>query len=149
MIRIRQATPEDAEALVAFQLAMALEVEKVHLDGPTLAAGVRAALADPAKGPYWLAEVDGRVAGCMQVTTEWSDWRNGTILWMQSVYVLPEFRRRGVFGSLFRHVRGIVQRDDSLKGLRLYVDRRNAAAQRTYEALGMDGEHYRMYEWLK
>ena len=149
MIHIRQAAPEDAETIIAFQTAMAEEVEHTQLDRPTLAAGVRAELADPALGPYWLADIDGEVAGCMQVTPEWSDWRNGTIWWIQSVYVRPESRGRGVFKRLFSHVRAMVETNHAYKGLRLYVDKRNARAQQIYEKLGLDGDHYRMYEWLK
>ena len=149
MIHIRQAGPEDAETIIGFQMAMAEEVEHTRLDRPTITAGVRAELADPALGPYWLAEIDGEVVGCMQITPEWSDWRNGTIWWIQSVYVRPESRGRGVFKRLFNHVRQMVEANDAYKGLRLYVDSRNVRAQRIYEKLGLDGEHYKMYEWLK
>ena len=149
MISIRQARPADAETILAFQMAMAEEVEDVRLDPKTVAAGVRAVLDDPTRGRYWLAEVDGQVAGGLLVTPEWSDWRNGTVLWLQSVYVRPAFRRRGVFRRLFEHVRGLIARDDALKGLRLYVDRRNALARQIYADLGLDGEHYQTYEWMK
>ncbi len=149
MIYIRQAGPDDADVIVGFQMAMAREVEDTELDPATIAAGVRTELADPALGPYWLAEIAGEVAGCMQVTPEWSDWRNGTIWWIQSVYVRPACRGRGVFKRLFSHVKQMVADNDAYKGLRLYVDKRNVRAQRVYEKLGMDGEHYHMYEWLK
>jgi len=149
MIRVRQAGPEDAETIIAFQMAMAKEVEQIDLDRATLAAGVRAGLADPSLGPYWLAEIDGAVVGCLQTTPEWSDWRNGTVWWIQSVYVRPDRRGRGVFRGLFAHVRARVEADDAARGLRLYVDTRNTRARRLYEKLGLDGDHYRMYEWLK
>ncbi len=149
MIPIRQAIPADAETIIGFQIAMAAEVEDTELDRATITAGVQAELADPDLGPYWLAEIDGEIAGCMQVTPEWSDWRNGTIWWIQSVYVRPEFRGRGIFKRLFNHVKQMVADNDAYKGLRLYADKRNERAQRVYEKLGMDGEHYHMYEWLK
>jgi RimJ/RimL family protein N-acetyltransferase len=31
----------------------------------------------------------------------------------------------------------------------LYVEKRNAAAQKVYERLGMSREHYEMFEWMK
>lgn len=149
MIEIRQAGPADAETIIGFQRAMAVEVEDTELPLETITAGVEAELANPDLGPYWLAEIGGEIAGCMQITPEWSDWRNGTIWWIQSVYVRPEFRGRGVFKRLFSHVKRMVADNDAYRGLRLYVDKRNERAQRVYEKLGMDGEHYRMYEWLK
>ena len=148
-IHVRPAAGRDHHTIVAFQRRMAHETENLTLDETTVAVGVRTVLEEPARGCYWLAELDGQVVGCLLTLPEWSDWRNGTVLWIHSVYVRPEFRRRGVFRALYRHVARIVERDASLKGLRLYVDRRNLAACKTYEALGMDGEHYQLYEWLK
>ena len=105
-----------------------------------------AALADPAKGPYFVAELDGQVVGAMQVTTEWSDWRNGWFWWIQGVYVRPEARRRGVFKSLFHHVQEAAKMDPTVIGLRLYVDRGNHRAQGTYERLGMSWTNYGIME---
>jgi len=128
---------------------MARESEGLAVDGPTVRRGVAAVFRDRRKGRYWVAQAGGRVVGCLLVLPEWSDWRNGTVLWIHSVYVLPEFRRRGVFRLLYGHLKRMVQADDSLKGLRLYVDTSNRAARRTYEAMGMDGRHYQTYEWMK
>jgi ribosomal protein S18 acetylase RimI-like enzyme len=149
MTRVRRAKPEDSAAIVEFQLRLAAETEDFRLDRATVAKGVRAVFEDAAKGEYLVAEADGRVAGCVLVLPEWSDWRNGTVLWIHSLYVLPEFRRRGVFRAMYEHLRRAVQADKALQGLRLYVEKDNAAARRAYEAMGMDGEHYRMYEWMK
>ena len=148
-VTIRPAARADAAALVEAQVAMAGETEDMRLDPATVTAGVAAVFDDPAKGRYWIAEIDGTFAGCLLVLPEWSDWRNGTVLWIHSLYVAPAFRRRGVFRALYGHLRRRVDADPSLRGLRLYVDASNVAAQRTYEALGMDGEHYRVYEWMK
>jgi GNAT superfamily N-acetyltransferase len=128
---------------------MAFETEGLKLDGATVRAGVRAVFSDASRGSYWVAEEGGEVVAGLLVVPEWSDWRNGTVWWIHSLYVRPEFRRRGVFRALFENLRGLVEADASLKGLRLYVERGNAAACRTYEAMGMDGEHYRLYEWMK
>jgi GNAT superfamily N-acetyltransferase len=149
VIRIRPAREADAETIVDFQIRMARETEDLHLDAATASEGVRAVFAEPARGRYWLAEVDGQVAACLLTVPEWSDWRNGTVLWIHSLYVRPEFRRRGIFARLYGHLREMVEADTALKGLRLYVDRTNAAARKAYEAMGMDGEHYQTYEWLK
>lgn len=149
MIRIRPGRRDDAETIVSFQLRMAEETEGLSLDEAVVRRGVHAVFDDPAKGRYWLAEVDARVAGALLTVPEWSDWRSGTVLWIHSLYVLPAYRRRGVFRALFEHLRASVVEDDSLMGLRLYVDTRNRSAKSAYEAMGMDGEHYQMYEWLK
>jgi len=148
-VTIRPATPDDAQTLVAFQLRMAHETEALHLDKDTVEKGVLAVFADPAKGRYYVAEKNGRLVGGTLVLPEWSDWRNGAVLWIHSVYVIPEARRGGVFTALYRHLREQVDRSPHLKGLRLYVDKSNAAAQHTYQALGMTSDHYQLYEWLK
>jgi len=148
-IRIRPAVADDHRTIVAFQCRMALETENLTLDQSAVAAGVRTVLEDPARGRYWLAEINGHCVGCLLTLPEWSDWRNGTVLWIHSVYVRPEFRRRGVFRALYQYLRRMVEDNESLKGLRLYVDKRNRPARTTYEVLGMDGEHYQLYEWLK
>ena len=144
-ITVRDARPEDAETLARFNEAMALETEGVRLDPAGIRAGVRAVIADPSKGRYFVAEADGRAAGCLMITCEWSDWRNGTYLWIQSVYVEPAFRRRGVFTALYRHVEAIAASPGHC-GLRLYVDEGNAAAQAVYRRLGMEHRGYVVFE---
>ncbi len=143
--QIRIAMPEDVAVVAEFNAAMALESEAVALDKDVLTAGVAAALADAGKAFYLLALVDGNPAGQLMVTYEWSDWRNGWIWWIQSVYVLPEYRRAGVFSSLYRHLRELADARGDVHGLRLYVMRGNAGAKRTYESLGMAHSQYDMY----
>jgi ribosomal protein S18 acetylase RimI-like enzyme len=142
---------DDAAAIVDFQLRMARETEGLELDRATVVRGVAAVLADPSKGSYWVAERENRpeIIGSLLTTFEWSDWRDGTVLWIQSVYVVPEERGRGVYRALYEHLRRRVEKDPALMGLRLYVDKRNAAAQGVYERLGMTREHYELFEWLK
>ena len=148
-IDIRPARPEDAGAIVDFQLRMARETEGLELDLPTVIRGVRAVFDDPSKGEYWVAEAGGRVVSSLMTTYEWSDWRDGTVLWVQSVYVLPELRGSGVYRRMYEHLKERVQASPGLMGIRLYVDRRNTAAQRVYERVGMSREHYEMFEWMK
>jgi len=148
-IRVRSATANDASALAENQVLMARETERLELDLPTVARGVRAIFDDPAKGAYHVAEEAGQIVGCLLITREWSDWRCGWVWWIQSAYVVPSARRRGVFRALYQHVRDLAQRLPEVRALRLYVDRRNTVARRVYEALGMDGDHYRLYEWAK
>jgi ribosomal protein S18 acetylase RimI-like enzyme len=148
-IEIRAASPGDAPAIADFQLRMARETEDLELDARTMTRGVDAVFADPAKGSYWIAEYDGRIVGCLLTTYEWSDWRDGTVLWIQSLYVLPEERGRGIYRALYEHLKRQVEADPGLKGIRLYVDRRNAVAQRVYARLGMTREHYDLFEWMK
>lgn len=143
-LHIRTGTPADEDAAVAFNAAMAAETEGKTLHEPTLRAGVRAALADPAKGFYLMAERDGEVVGQLMVTTEWSDWRNGWYWWIQSVYVKPEARRAGVFRALFDHLKGQALAHPTVIGLRLYVERDNERAQAVYAALGLTAEPYQL-----
>lgn len=145
-LTIRDARPDDADTIAAFNAEMALETERLELDADTLHAGVTALISDSAKGRYWLAEIDGEIAGQLMVTYEWSDWRNGMIWWIQSVYVRPSQRRRGVFTALYRHVHEQVSRAPDACGLRLYVEHNNERAQATYSALGMQTSHYLIME---
>lgn len=149
-IKIRPGLLFDIDVIADFQVKMAFETENgLKLDPPTVNKGVSAVMDDPSKGKYWLAEVDGNVVGCLLTVPEWSDWRNGTVLWIHSVYVMPEFRKNGVYKALYAHLKDMVQTSNEYRGLRLYVDKTNMRAQEVYEKLGMNGEHYHLYEWMK
>ena len=148
MVHYREAVPADASAIIEFQLAMARETEDLELDREVLTSGVSAVFADPALGRYYIADDDGRIIGSLMITYEWSDWRNGTVWWIQSVYVIPEFRRRGIYAGLYAHVKSMVEQS-TVRGIRLYVDKRNVPAQDVYTRLGMNGEHYLVFEWMK
>jgi GNAT superfamily N-acetyltransferase len=142
---IRSAGAEDIDALVAGNMALAEETESVRLDAATLRHGIEALLESRAPGRYWVAELDGRVVGQLLITYEWSDWRNRMVWWLQSVYVVPGARGRGVMRALY----GVARREAlaaGTGGLRLYVDISNSRAQAVYTALGMKGDHYRVFE---
>ena len=145
-ITIRRGTAADAEVIVELNCRLAEESEGKALDPAVVSRGVAAAMTDPNKGPYFLAEEDGRVVGQMQITFEWSDWRNGWIWWIQGVYVRADARRRGVFRSLYQHVLEAAQRDPEVIALRLYVERDNRHAQETYQNLGMAWTSYLVME---
>jgi ribosomal protein S18 acetylase RimI-like enzyme len=144
-IHIRAGEARDAETIAEFNVRMARETEDLALDHPTVLAGVLAALADHHKGRYFVAAAGEQVVGQLMLTREWSDWRNGDIWWVMSVYVHPDFRGRGIFKALYRHVERLA-REEGAVGLRLYVETENAAAQKTYAALGMTMTHYRIME---
>ncbi|HEX9492656.1 MAG TPA: GNAT family N-acetyltransferase [Thermoanaerobaculia bacterium] len=146
-IHYRGGRRDDANAIVDFQQAMARETEEVTLDRDVVTRGVQAVFDDPSRGRYFVAEAEGRVVASLLITYEWSDWRNGVVWWIQSVYVGPEYRKRGVYAGLYSHVKQTA--DASVKGIRLYVDRRNKPAQEVYRRLGMDGDHYLVFEWMK
>ena len=146
---VREATTKDARAIAEFQLKMALETENIQLDKNTVDLGVQAVFNDPSKGTYYVAEKEGNVITSLLTTFEWSDWRNGTVLWIQSVFVLPEFRGNGVYKKMYRHIQKLVEQDNRLKGIRLYVDQSNLRAQQVYSKLNMSAEHYQLFEWLK
>ena len=148
-IEIRKAQLSDQSSIARFQVEMALETEQYKLDPDTVSKGVEAVLNNDKLGAYYVAVLGNKVVGSLLTTFEWSDWRNGTVLWIQSVYVDPQYRKRGIYGLLYKHVKALVADDTMLKGIRLYVDESNIAAQEVYARLGMNGEHYRVFEWMK
>lgn len=144
--KIELATPQDTEAIIQFQLAMASETEGITLDYETVREGVKAAIADDSKALYLLAKnEEGQVIGSLMLTTEWSDWNDGVYYWIQSVYVRPDDRKQGVFSELFELAKSIAQSQNA-GALRLYVDEHNLVAQKVYQSLGMHPSHYLMYE---
>ena len=149
MIEIRKAKLSDSECIVEFQLQMAQETEALELDREVVCRGVRGVFDEPARGTYWIAAEDGKILGVFLAIPEWSDWRNATVLWIHSLYIVPEARRRGVFKMLYRNLEQQVKKSPELAGIRLYVDKTNHSAQNIYQKLGMNKEHYEMYEWLK
>ena len=146
---IRKAQVEEAPIIIRFQLAMALETENLQLDEAVVMLGVEAVFANSSKGNYYIAEIEGHIVASLLTTFEWSDWRNGTVLWIQSVYVLPEFRKLGIYTLMYQHIQDVVLTDESLKGIRLYAEKSNNTAHLVYEKAGMTAEHYQLYEWLK
>jgi GNAT superfamily N-acetyltransferase len=148
MIIIRKANQSDAPSIADFQLKMAWETEHMTLDSAIVIKGVKAVFEDPSRGQYYVAEATGRVIASLLITFEWSDWRNCNVWWFQSVYVVPELRRQGIFRSMYAHIRDIAEKQ-GIAGLRLYVETKNERARKTYEALGMSSEHYSFYEWMR
>ena len=146
-VTYRDAKPNDAGAIIDFQLAMALETEEVSLDRVIVTRGVNAVFGDPSRGRYFVAEAGGRVVASLLITYEWSDWRDGVVWWIQSVYVVSEVRGQRVYAGLYEHVKSIAL-SEQVRGIRLYVDKRNTRAQQVYTRLGMNGEHYLVFEWM-
>jgi GNAT superfamily N-acetyltransferase len=146
VLKIRQARPADAAVIADFNSRLAWETEQRRLPSATVRRGVAALLSDPAKGIYFVAELDGVVVGQLLITYEWSDWRNGNFWWIQSVYVAAESRQGGVFRALFEQVRQQAKDRHDVCGLRLYVEHHNGRAQRAYEKLGMERARYDIFE---
>lgn len=142
---VRSADLEDAQRIVLFNQAMARETEGRELDRKVLRKGVEALLKDPSRGRYFVAVKGEEVVGQVMITTEWSDWRNGEIWWLQSVYVSKRHRRHGIYRELHEHVREAARTGKAI-GLRLYVERDNLPAQATYRTLGMEASQYLMFE---
>ncbi len=146
---IRFATSVDAIALAGFNRAMARETENLKLMPATSLAGVQSVFKEPALGFYLVTEMHDQLIASLMVTTEWSDWRNGLFWWIQSVYVVPEWRRRGVYRSLYQHVVKLAECDETVCGFRLYVEHENHTAQQTYTTLGMHKVDYHVFEQSK
>ncbi|MCP9452459.1 MAG: GNAT family N-acetyltransferase [Nitrospira sp.] len=149
-IRVRGAKRADVDSLVTFSLAMAWETERRNLDEARLRRGILAVLSNPHRGSFILAEVmePNRhcIVGQLMLTFEWSDWRNGVFWWVQSVYVEPAWRRRGIYRSLYQHVLGKAKSDPTVCGIRLYVARGNRIAQTVYRRVGLIKTNYIVYE---
>lgn len=145
---VREAVATDLVAIVRFNCAMALETEAKQLDPEIVERGVEAALKDPARALYLVAERHGSAVGCLMITREWSDWRNGFFWWIQSVYVAPADRRSGVLRALYQATRDRASCTADVCGLRLYVENDNRSAQATYQRLGMHDARYRVFEEL-
>ena len=132
-LQVRAATADDLDLMARWAQAMAIETEDKALDADIVTRGIAAGLADPGRARYYVASVDDEAAGTLMLTTEWSDWRNGWWWWIQSVYVAPAHRRKGVYRALYSHVHDLARADPEVRGLRLYVEKENVTAQRTYE----------------
>ena len=145
-IFVRPARQADVSLMARWAEAMAFETEHKQLDAAVVTRGIQRAFDDPAKGRYFIAEIDGRPAGTLMFTLEWSDWRDGWWWWIQSVYVTPGQRRRGVYRALYEHVLALARAEPDVCGIRLYVERDNVPALRTYEVLGMVDSGYRLLE---
>ena len=141
-----RARPEDAHTIARFNQLMAAETEDKQLDWDTIQPGVEAIIADPGLGFYLVALAEGEVAGCLAITYEWSDWRNGLFWWIQSVYVAKDRRGQGIFTAMYEAVKQEAAGQDNVCGIRLYVEVDNHTAQRTYFRLGMTETHYRLLE---
>ncbi len=149
MISIRKATLQDIPILIDFQQRLADESEGVKLQGEILQKGMLAMFEDPSKGLYYVAEDNSEIIGCHMITFEWSDWRNGMVWWIQSVYVRESHRKNGVFRKMYENLVSMMKKDRGIIGLRLYVDKSNKRAQQVYAAMGMNGEHYTVFEQMK
>lgn len=149
MISVRKANREDISTIVNFQLNMAMETESMKLDKAIVNNGVTHVFNQPENGFYLVAIENNLVVGSMLLTPEWSDWRNATWLWIQSVYVGAEHRKKGVFKQLYMYIKDMVIKSQNYAGLKLYVDKDNKRAQEVYSKMGMDLSHYQLFEWSK
>jgi ribosomal protein S18 acetylase RimI-like enzyme len=146
LLKIREASQADVPVIAEFNIHMARETEHRELPPGRVTRGVEGLLSERSRGQYYLAEAHGRVVGQLLITYEWSDWRNGNFWWIQSVYVVPDFRGKGVFKALYRHVEALAVAASDVCGLRLYVEADNENAQKTYAKLGMSKTSYELYE---
>jgi ribosomal protein S18 acetylase RimI-like enzyme len=143
---IQKASPDHAADIARFNIAMALETENRVLKHDEIEPGVNALFSRPELGFYIVALHDQKVVGSLMITKEWSDWRNGLFWWIQSVYVLPEYRRKGVYRAMYNRIKELAQQEGEVCGFRLYVENENLPAQKTYSSLGMKETYYKLFE---
>jgi len=148
-MKIREAKLSDIPVISGFQLAMAAETENMKLDFDTVYKGISKIFDDQNTGKYIVAEQDDKIVASLLTLYEWSDWRNGQVIWIHSVYVMPEYRKQGIFKEMYAFLKKLVSENANYKGLRLYVDKTNTNAMKVYESLGMNGDHYVLFEWMK
>lgn len=148
MIEVQKAIRENIPYIIEFQKQMALETENLTLGDQKISQGVKAVFNDPEKGFYIVSTSKSEVVASMMITPEWSDWRNGYFLWIQSLYVIPEFRKKGIFRKMYEYVKQTVIESENYLGLRLYVEENNKSAMDVYTNVGMKGSHYKMFEWI-
>ncbi len=148
-MNIRKATLDDLKYLVEFNMNSAIETENKQLSLNVVEEGIKKVLNGEVQGKYFVCEIDGKVVGQMMILFEWSDWRNGEFIWIQSVYVHKDYRKHGVFKALFNNVKSILDSDPKYVGLRLYVEKNNHKAKKVYSAMGMYENQYDMYECMK
>ena len=148
-IIISKATMDHAQQIAQFNINMAAETEDIKLIPEVILAGARRLINDPSLGFYLVALADQEIVASLMVTTEWSDWRNGQFWWIQSVYVTPQWRRKGLYRKLYEHVKQLAADNENVCGFRLYVEEENTIAQKTYDNVGMHQTSYKMYEELK
>lgn len=148
-MNIRKANIKDLETIVDYNYNLAYETENIQLDKNTLTSGVKNIILDNTKGIYHVCEIDGKVVGQIMYTYEWSDWRNGIFIWVQSVYVNKDYRGQGIFKALYTKVKEICESSNEYVGIRLYVEKKNYTAQKTYKNIGMHECNYYMYEYEK
>lgn len=144
---IKQANLADAPVIAEFNCKMAMETENLQLDSSTVGTGVENLMQRPEHGFYIVAKLNDTVCGCLMITREWSDWRNGLFWWIQSVYIEPEYRRQGIFRKMYQFISEYAKQE-SVIGLRLYVEQENKIAQKTYNELGMQKSNYQIYEQI-
>lgn len=145
-INIRLAKLNDAKIIADFNQEMAMETEGKVLQPDIIVSGVNTLLKNPSQGFYIVAEMNSKVVGCLMITKEWSDWRNGLFWWIQSVFVEKEYRRRGIYRRMYEFIKELASNKDDVCGFRLYVEKDNTIAQETYSALGMVQLPYLMFE---
>ena len=148
MIEIRQAAASDVETIAHYNIALCRETEGRELDPITVNHGVRRFVTEAKRGRYFVAVIDGQVVGQAAHTFEWSDWRNGELWWIQSVYVHPDYRGQGVFRALFSHIKEIGEAEVDCCVIRLYMERENETARESYLRLGFSETDYVVFERL-
>ncbi|MBL7666105.1 MAG: GNAT family N-acetyltransferase [Bacteriovoracaceae bacterium] len=149
MIKIVKADKSGWKTIAGFQIAMAKESENLILDKKTVELGVKAVFKDSARGQYYVAMDGKKIIASLMITYEWSDWRNRVVWWIQSVYVIPEYRKQKVFRMMYSYLQNLVNKNAKVGGLRLYVDKTNQNAISVYQKIQMNGEHYQLFEWMK
>ena len=148
MFSTRVANKEDhAEQITANNRAMALETENKILDEATAKFGVLRVFDNKELGFYLVAENKSQVIASLMITYEWSDWRNALFWWIQSVYVRPEYRQKGVYKQMYKTLRAMMRQSDlPICGFRLYAEQNNNVAHFAYLNVGMKKCEYLMFE---
>ena len=143
-ISVRKAVPADLDTL--FQLYIDNGGGKIGQKRDLLWNGLRKLVSSPDLGFHIVAEAEGEVVGMLRICFEWSPYRDGTFWWIENVYVVPDWRRKGVYSAMHKHIQSEADADPTICGIRLYTDEDNHGARRTYESVGMNGYMMEFFE---
>jgi len=146
---IREAEKSDLDVLMNFSLHIAEETEAKILNQEKVRSGIKSVLDDPSKGIIFVACDKKIVIGCFMINgREWSEWRNGYILWLTGTYTAVEYRRMGVRKALFDFAVRWGKSQPQVIGLRGYRHKLNNAIHSAALTGGMQETEYRINEYL-
>ena len=93
---------------------------------------------------YWiLLDEKNKNVGSVSALKEWSDWNAGYYWWIQSMFISPQYRGKGLMALLIEAVIDEMALQNGLE-LRLYVHKNNQPAINAYRKSGFSNSSYQI-----